>query len=386
MADLASKFTLSGEGAAEPIRLACGEQLVGSLSDAAVHLPAMGVARMHATLWVQHDAVYVTDLGSEVGTRINAQPITEGMPTPLELGDEVQFGDAVFTLDEGPQEDDGDLDLLGQEQAEPEDQPWTEEVSDGGSLADLAFLDDTPGDRLRSYFNTFCRFCHLATSTGDRHDLLEALLEATSEVVMADRYLVLLGDSADSMKVLAARQLAERTPEDDDPEPPSGEFIRQTLAGEKPVSTFDALADERFSARDSVVMHGVRSAIGVRLAAGGQTLGMLYLDSQSDTGLFGPDDAELIHTLGNVASLKLLYLASRKALLDLLTKTKDEVNLHRKAAVGLAKQVDQHVERLDEWLGHDSHPAPAAPAISEMRVACAELRTMVAPFIPPIET
>jgi hypothetical protein len=52
----------------------------------------LGVSRVHAQLRVVHQQVFLTDLGSTNGTRINNTPVPAHKPVRLESGDEIRLG------------------------------------------------------------------------------------------------------------------------------------------------------------------------------------------------------------------------------------------------------------------------------------------------------
>ncbi len=54
------------------------------------------VSRRHARIGKDDSSIYVEDLGSSNGTRLNGQALRAGMQAPLNDGDEVIFGSLVF--------------------------------------------------------------------------------------------------------------------------------------------------------------------------------------------------------------------------------------------------------------------------------------------------
>ncbi len=60
------------------------------------------VSRRHALVEVDGDLVKITDLGSTTGTRINGAALTAQMPSTVEAGDFVHFGQAVVTFHHTP--------------------------------------------------------------------------------------------------------------------------------------------------------------------------------------------------------------------------------------------------------------------------------------------
>lgn len=56
------------------------------------------VSRRHAEIGKDDSSIYVEDLGSSNGSRHNGQPLRTGMQAPLQDGDELIFGEIVFTF------------------------------------------------------------------------------------------------------------------------------------------------------------------------------------------------------------------------------------------------------------------------------------------------
>ncbi len=94
--------------------------------------------------------------------------------------------------------------------------------------------------------------------------------------------------------------------------------IDQTLISKGGVLVNNALIDERFDRSQSVVMRGVQSVMAVPLRARNQTLGVLYVDSISQSAAFSDEDLPLLESIGAQAAI-LLDNA------DLLAKVKQEV-------------------------------------------------------------
>lgn len=69
--------------------------VIGRSQDASVSLPGdLSLSRNHAQIYSQGGLVFVTDLGSSNGTRVNGQVIAS--PTRLLEGDLISVGDQSF--------------------------------------------------------------------------------------------------------------------------------------------------------------------------------------------------------------------------------------------------------------------------------------------------
>ena len=94
--------------------------------------------------------------------------------------------------------------------------------------------------------------------------------------------------------------------------------IDQTLISKGGILTHNALVDERFDRSASVMLRGVQSVMSVPLRARNQTLGVLYIDSISQSAAFSEEDLPLLESIGAQAAI-LLDNA------ELLAKVKQEV-------------------------------------------------------------
>ena len=77
-------------------RTLSGELLIGRDSACAIQFPDASVSRRNSRLFLANDAVYIEDLGSQNGTRVNGVSIE--MASRLRSGDEIAVGDVAFRL------------------------------------------------------------------------------------------------------------------------------------------------------------------------------------------------------------------------------------------------------------------------------------------------
>jgi pSer/pThr/pTyr-binding forkhead associated (FHA) protein len=84
------------EGKTTVVPLARDEITIGRLEGNTIRLTERNVSRRHARLVRQNGALYVEDLASFTGVRVNGAKIAT--PTPLREGDEVQIGDYRLAL------------------------------------------------------------------------------------------------------------------------------------------------------------------------------------------------------------------------------------------------------------------------------------------------
>jgi pSer/pThr/pTyr-binding forkhead associated (FHA) protein len=84
------------EGKTTVVPLARDEMTVGRLEGNTIRLTERNVSRKHARLSRQNGALFIEDLSSFTGVRVNGTKIAS--PTPLREGDEVQIGDYKLVL------------------------------------------------------------------------------------------------------------------------------------------------------------------------------------------------------------------------------------------------------------------------------------------------
>jgi len=75
-----------------------GENRVGRSASNEIHIPAEKISRHHARLLIAGDNLELIDLGSTNGSFVNDVKLEKNQPVPLNLGDEVRFGDHSFEL------------------------------------------------------------------------------------------------------------------------------------------------------------------------------------------------------------------------------------------------------------------------------------------------
>ena len=73
-------------------RASTGQSMVPDINLDPYHAFEAGVSRIHAAIRIEEDQVFITDLGSGNGTRINGNKIEPNKPHPLEDGDFLNLG------------------------------------------------------------------------------------------------------------------------------------------------------------------------------------------------------------------------------------------------------------------------------------------------------
>ncbi len=132
--------------------------------------------------------------------------------------------------------------------------------------------------------------------------LLDKLLDRLLHIFPADRGAVLLVD--ETTKELMPRCVKMRKEnESDEPLMISSTITSEVIRDSTAVLSNDATVDARFHGARSVIMQCIRSSMAVPLVQGGQTFGVIVLDSQVATNAFTEKDLQLFQNVANQAAM-----------------------------------------------------------------------------------
>ena len=264
--------------------------LIGRSSRCAIHLPDGTVSKEHAEVTKRGEDMYIRDLGSRNGTRVNGQEARE--PVVLRTGDRVEIGQAVLRVsreDTSTPVRFSDATVMGSSLKLRAEQILERQGRSGGSSARLVHLLAEAG-RLLVLPQSLSETC-------------EELLAFVERAVRASRYILLLQENAGAEPVqIAARTRGGRA---NQPLALSNSIMRTVIDECTSVLTADAAADPRFQGHQSVVMQSVRSAMAVPLFDNKIVLGVLYVDSQDPGISFADDQLELLTLIANMAAVKI---------------------------------------------------------------------------------
>jgi len=135
----------------------------------------------------------------------------------------------------------------------------------------------------------------------DLRETLRSVMDSLVEITGAERGFVMLLDEASGRlafqigRNLDARSVAR------DPEI-SRNIVQKVFKDCQPLLIGDAMADPEFQAFQSVVLHSLRSVICAPLAVKGKPIGVVYVDSSLQAGLFNQSDLDLLMAFANMAA------------------------------------------------------------------------------------
>jgi phosphoserine phosphatase RsbU/P len=263
---------------------------IGRSSTCDVHLPDASVSRRHAEIVRRDDRVFVRDLGSRNGTRVDG--VEAGDLAELAAGARLEFGDVQ-------------LRVTGEEPGRTVELPERTRVDTSVRLRADRLVEShalEPGGAA-PLVALLAAAGQILVMPRQLTETCEEILEIAARAVPGSRHMLMLRDgTTGELRQVAARQGGGRP---DRPLALSRSIIRQVLEECTSVLTADALRDPRFRAQESVVLQAVRSAMAVPLFDNREVLGLIYVDSQDLAIAFTAQQLEVLTLLANMAAVKI---------------------------------------------------------------------------------
>lgn len=155
-----------------------------------------------------------------------------------------------------------------------------------------------PAERLA----LLARLAQQFNSSLDLNEVLSRVMDEVIAAVRAERGFVMLHDEEDALSFRVARNMDQRTIDDPSFQVSRG-VIERVAAEGRPLLSSDAQHDDRFSMRQSVFTLGLRSILCAPLIVRDRTIGVIYVDSRLQAGIFTPADLELLTGIASSAAI-----------------------------------------------------------------------------------
>ncbi len=257
-----------------------------------------GVSKLHARIETEASGYAIADLGSRNGTYVNDHPIG-GEPAPLLPGDRIRLGRSVFVFEGGepegtvPEERTDDL-LAPASLFRADRLPYT---MAGGTPA--VRPEDTDGRLLK--LTELSKEVMTSRSEAELGALVtRSLLEWLEADCCAIVHPVESGDGYD----FEIQTLASRPGYEGRSISISTTAVKQALENRMASITSNALGDERFRDRQSVIVRRLVSILCVPLWHEDRVFGLLYLDSSDPAVQFTVDHLGLSSAVANLTAIK----------------------------------------------------------------------------------
>lgn len=272
--------------------------VVGRGAGCDIHLPDPRVSRQHCRIELRGEELWIEDLGSRFGTRLNGRAVGGGAAR-LTDRDLLEFSDSSRILIRSGN---------GNSVAEGATPPGTL-FRDATMLVQRGDLEAATSEReLRRYAERLqlLNEVHQALSESPTRDaLLEMILDRAFSLLRPEQAALLLLDPGGELAHAVTRP-AGLAPEQVFF---SRSLVREVTGRRQAALVLDAPSDERFQGAASILFAGVRSVLAAPLLVPDGVLGMIVLSSRLRLRQFAEEDLELLASLASVAALHLRNLA-----------------------------------------------------------------------------
>lgn len=283
-----------------------GNLVIGRAKDVDLSIEDRALSRRHARLFFENGHWMVEDLGSQNGTWLDRTPVTK--PTRVQPGRPVRLSYSTLTLEKLVQTSahafpDHDLaegtlfrnalDLLELE---------------NDSLAPEKVAQQPSGENAAISRLKMINEVHEALGTSiSFENLLDLILDKITTYLKPEQAAIVLKDKDGQYQRAATRAVSNM---DLDPRfLCSRSLIREVAEKGQAALVFDAEADSRFSAAESIVSSGIRSLLAAPLLGPDGSLGMIALGTRAHVKLYSEEDMALLVSLASIAALRIHNLA-----------------------------------------------------------------------------
>lgn len=293
---------LKGRLYTKSFQLADGQQVViGRGEDADIQILDAGLSRRHCAIEKSGETFRLTDLGSRNGTLINGRRIDS---TELQQGDQVQIGGIEFEFRRGPDRRRVNADLIA---AIPEKSGGTVKTTLNVDASDLMELSQ-PLQSMENYrriqrdLAAIYKIGNLISAESDIENLYTRILDALLQVVGADRSFLILADKNGDLHPVAHKERPDRSAEIGD-HGFSKTIVEECYRDHTSILRSNALQDERYKRAESVIALNIHSVIAVPIETPEHVLGVIYVDTVSQSEAFVKHDLELLLAIGKQAGV-----------------------------------------------------------------------------------
>ncbi len=289
-----------------------GDLYVGRSTSCDVFVPDRRMSRRHARFFVEAKSLYVEDLESHNGTFVNGKRIARER---LFRSDVVRIGTSQFEVAEasGASLGDSSADLPTAHLVKPMPQ---------GTMPDMATMgpDDffhaigvgepssgqarTPEEiaflvKQTRNFAVLHEVAKILQGGHDRATALDRVLALMCQVLKADRAYVVV--QQDGGKLVSLASHVRGAQKGGTQRVRMSETVAEVVIRDRcGVITSDAVADERFSAAESVVLNDIRSVLAVPMIVGDRVTGLIELETTLTINGFSEDDLDLLAVVASM--------------------------------------------------------------------------------------
>ena len=286
------------------------------------------VSRRHCVIQRDGQGFLIKDLDSRNSTFVNDVPVKE---RSLADGDQIRIGKSILVFQGQPQGRSGDRASLSIESG-----PTPSGATMVLRKQDAIYLQPArPGvldtsERTVRDLNVLLNFSKSLNSVHGLAALQQKVLEAVLEISAADRAAILLSEEGteEFTSVIGRdRKPGPNQPIPDQPIQVSQTILKRVVKEHLAVLCNDVAGDETFQEAESLVERRVRAVLAVPLEVQEKLLGVLYLDTGSQSARFDSGLLQLVTALGNVAALAIENASHLDQLGDENRRLQQELNI-----------------------------------------------------------
>jgi len=282
--------------------LAIGPRLtLGRHTQNDIHLTDREVSKFHAMIERRGNFFFLRDLKSSNGSFVNGHRVSDAQ---LEDGDEILLGNSWFIF-------------RAEEVSVPKHagvMVVDADVTQSAVLAEIEAKGTTLFRPLEQYddlqtlkqdyekLRIANEFHRLVGMEPDFDNLLKKILQVAFQLMSADNAVLFLFDSEHKLRPKAVYQKDEGAEEE---VVVSQTLLERVVETQQAVLTADAVLDSRFSASDSIVAQGIRSAMAVPLLSKSELKGVLFCDTRERVNAFSEKDLQLLSSIAWQAAVSL---------------------------------------------------------------------------------
>jgi adenylate cyclase len=276
---------------------------------------SVGVSRRHAVIAREGSGWSITDVGSQNGTRVNGVPITA---QSLHHRDLINLGrlEVTFLLDPPPVPE--AWERVQFEESDSSSRPAASIIKmrdidsalTGGSQPGLRLPIPASPSPDKSFeikglglgvIDLFSQVAEALLGGENLDDMLGKILELVFKNLPAERGLLCLYDQ--STDTITPKVVRSRDGIADEKISISRSIANEVIKSKKAVLVGDALSDQRFQAKKSILTLGIRSAMAAPMYHSGNVIGFIYTDTHNIEQPFREEHLQVLTVLAVLSAV-----------------------------------------------------------------------------------
>jgi len=275
-----------------------GEVVIGRTPECQIRPGDSGISRRHARIVVDDEGARLIDLQSKNGSQVNGVRVLQA---PLKSGDVILLGNFRLTFTRSLEN-----------QVVLDD---AKQVQEAGtiirSVGDISRILSGPPPAVPAIpeiqnanriLRVLTRVAESLIAVRPVEEVLHQVMDIVFENLPADRgFLMLVEEGSDRLVPMVVKHRNEGGRQEEITI--SRQIAKRVMEEKVAILASDAMVDARFSAGDSISMHGIRSALCAPLWNGDTVIGIVFVDSLALTNCFTEGDLNLLTALSNYAAV-----------------------------------------------------------------------------------